>query len=177
VSKALGDLRDSFRAMIRTAQSIHSLLPPALRDDEGWQNSLSGKYIRRLIEVESWRISQDGPLNPGASQRPVYADEIPSMASTIGTVCENLKISFDGCGPSPVPSPVVVVSPTEQRETEAAAPLVMPKPESKSEPEPANSEPEPAARTVLPVIDLRGMDLGVPKSGEPDIWVKEEVAA
>jgi hypothetical protein len=69
-----------------------------------------------------------------------------------------------------------VVSPTEQRET-AAAPLVMPKPESKSEPEPANSEPEPAARTVLPVIDLRGMDLGVPKSGEPDIWVKEEVAA
>jgi hypothetical protein len=98
------------------------------------------------------------------------------MASTIATVCENLKISFDGCGPSPV----VVVSPTEQRETEAAAPLVVSKPESKPEPEPVNSEPEPepaTPRTVLPVIDLRGVDLGVPKSGEPDIWVREEVAA
>jgi hypothetical protein len=91
--------------------------------------------------------------------------EVTPLPQILADAAENIRKGFDQAGPA-IPA------------AKSAAPVI-----TGTAPEaldvvttPASTVADTPATTDYG-IDLRGHDLGVPKSGEPDIWIKEEVAA
>jgi hypothetical protein len=157
LTDALVAVRDAFRRLAGTGQSITALLPPSLRTvATPFHEMLGQNALRGLVNVEAYRLSRDGLPAPGATERPPllaqYEDRtgaIEPLAEIVGELLELVRTAFDHTAPAkPQTSPLVTTPPVL------------------SAPAPLDAIP-PLLGVVLrsgEIVDLRGEDLGVEKS-------------
>lgn len=120
VTQALGTLRDAFRRLADTGQSIAALLPPSMRSPaRPFHEMLSPTYLRDLADVEAFRLSQGGVPAPGAAEHPVrlrsYEDAatgaIKPLAEIISEIAGRTRSEFNQAQPNnPQSSPPLVTA-------------------------------------------------------------------
>jgi hypothetical protein len=174
VTEALTALVRAYRKMIGTSRGIIALLPPVMQGSTvGYETPIMPRYLRDLVMVELWRVGNDWNGLALLEEQPKglrqYRDdmsgEVMPLPQILANAAENIRKGFDQAGPA-IPA------------ARSAAPVI-----AGTAPEALDLVTTPASTVAdTPAtadygIDLRGCDLGVKKSGEPDIWVKEEVAA
>src|ERR1700722_15390762 len=156
LTAALAALRDTFRRIAATGQTITALLPASMRNEvQPFHELLSAPHLRDLANVEAFRLSRGGLVAPGVSASPMllaqYKDRVSGaikpLDRVLGEIIANLKREFDQHAPSSSPAlvqpalaPVFVdVSAIAPTDTVLRRPL-----DSRGE-----------------VLDLRGHDLGI----------------
>jgi hypothetical protein len=108
VTQALGSLRDAFRRLADTGQSIVALLPPSMRNPaRPFHEMLAPDHLRDLADVEAFRLSQGGIPAPGAVEHPArlrqYEDAatgaIQTLADTLGEITGRVRDEFNQAEP------------------------------------------------------------------------------
>jgi hypothetical protein len=127
VTQALGALRDAFRRLADTGQSIVALLPPSMRNPARPFHELLGPdHLRDLADVEAFRLSQGGIPAPGAIEHPARLPQyeenatgaIEPLGEILAEVAGRVRNEFDLAAPdkpSAAPSVEVPTSVDEPR--------------------------------------------------------------
>jgi hypothetical protein len=143
VARATEALNNAKQRMKETGAAIIPLLPRSLQNDaKPFHHLLSHVVLDQLALLEAWRLDPRGSKKPDrlANHMPGFMDHrtgvVRSITDIVGELCTNLKTQFEACGLS------------------AKLP----------QPTPAPQQPTPEINGI--VVDLRGVDLGVPKVTE-----------
>jgi hypothetical protein len=157
-----------YARLVHSAQDLVATLPPHMRTTaEPWHSILSERELRRFVEVEGHRLNRE--TEPELFSRPGGAAiaesttdgySLPPLAHRIASLTNQVRDHFHRATPS---APRVQTAIIETAKSEA---------ESQHQPEPgAEAVPMPVIRSVgelLGIVDLRGRDLGVPKTTEAE---------
>src|ERR1700722_18214323 len=171
LTAALTALRDAFRRIAATGQTITALLPASMRNEaQPFHELLSAPHLRDLANVEALRLSRGGLVAPGVTASPMllaqYEDRVSGAIKPLGEVLDeiiaNLKREFEARAPSSSPDLVKLALAQVPVDVSAIAPT----------------------DTVLPrtldsrgeVLDLRGVDLGIEKRVESEASEEEATA-
>jgi hypothetical protein len=191
-SAAQARVRDSARKAYTAAEAIRSLLPSHLRGAAaGYENQLTGGYVRQLLDCEAYRLSQGGPAAPGADKLPArwgtFLDAptgtVPSLATILAGLADLIKSKLSSEILEPAPS-------STGFETGEAGP-VPPTPNPIEEVRHSSSVSDGAqergqASTAAPPevlphldlgLDLRGVDFGIPKGTPMELQDEGEAPA
>jgi hypothetical protein len=182
---------NEYGRLLEDSRSLLALLPPQIVRSGLPDTSFSPKQIRRLAELELHRLTRSASMPLFFGRSPWTRDHedghggIFPITKILGARLDAVKRERLRAQPPAAvlafphrPDAPMVPNPYGANATHSAAlPTGAADTAAAESDAPARSAAAPLPRKVAPpldgVVDLRGRDLGVPKTGEPDVLSEE----